>query len=291
MNEPTVLLNGLTKRYGHVTAVEGLDLTVPTGQILALLGPNGAGKSTAVEMILGITRPDAGSVSVLGADPTTAVRRGDIGAMLQNGTLLWDTTVGALVKLMHGLHCHPLPLDTVVDRAGLGPMWNLNTNKLSGGQAQRVRFALAILPNSRLLLLDEPTVGMDVDARRHFWGTMADLTQAGRTVVFATHYLEEADGFADRIVVLNRGAIVADGSGRDIKRHVGGRRVSFTGPDRDWSSLPGVLATSRDNGRVTLTSLDSDQTLRALIAGGEAVADVEVFSPSLEDAFLTLVNG
>ena len=288
---PAIHLAGLTKRYGALTAVDRLDLDVPAGQILALLGPNGAGKSTTTEMVLGLTRPDAGTARVFGATPAEAMRRGDVGAMLQNGTLLWDTPVRSLLAMMHGLHTHPLPLDEVIERASLGDILRTSTSKLSGGQAQRVRFALAILPDPRLLILDEPTVGMDVDARRRFWATMGDLTRDGRTVVFATHYLDEADEFADRIVVLNAGRVAADGTGRAIKAVVGGRHVSFTAPARDWTTLPGVVTAEVVDGRTTLNCSDADAALRALYSGPDAatVRDVEVTSPSLEDAFLSLV--
>ena len=289
---PAISLTNLTKRYGRLTAVNSLDLDVPAGQILALLGPNGAGKSTTTEMVLGLTAPDAGQVRVFGDDPTTAMRRGDVGAMLQNGTLLWDTTVRALLAMMHGLHAHPLPLGEVIERADLHDILRSATGKLSGGQAQRVRFALAIMADPRLLLLDEPTVGMDVDTRRRFWASMTDLTRDGRTVVFATHYLDEADDFADRVVVLNAGTVAADGTGRDIKAVVGGRLVSFVGPDRDWDTVPGVVAATRNGRRTTLNCVDADAALRALLAGPDAdrIGDIEVTSPSLEDAFLSLVS-
>ncbi|MFT4297556.1 MAG: ABC transporter ATP-binding protein [Micropruina sp.] len=284
-----ITLTGITKTYGSLTAVDRLDLTVPAGQIMALLGPNGAGKSTTTEMVLGLTKPDAGSIAVFGTDPVTAMRRGDIGAMLQNGVLLWDVPVRRLLALMHGLYAHPLPLEEVIERADLRSILRTSTNKLSGGQAQRVRFALAMMADPRLLILDEPTVGMDVDARRAFWAAMETLTAEGRTVVFATHYLDEADEFADRIVVLDDGRIVADGTGSQIKAVVGGRLISFAGPDHDYRGLPGVAAQERRGPRTVLTSTDSDSTLRALLAD-PSVSEVEVSSPSLEDAFVSLVS-
>ena len=286
-----IQLSGLTKRYGPVTAVDALDLDVPAAQVLALLGPNGAGKSTATEIILGLTVPDAGEVHVFGVRPIEAMRAGDVGAMLQNGTLMWDVSVARLLAMMHGLHPHPLPLAEVIERADVSNILRTSTNKLSGGQAQRVRFALAIMGDPRLLILDEPTVGMDVDARRRFWASMSDLADGGRTIVFATHYLAEADEFADRIVVLNDGRLVADGTGAAIKATAGVRTVSFRGPDRSWLGLPGVTDEVRDGTRVTLRCADADATLRALFTGpdADAIADVEVVSPRLEDAFLSLV--
>ncbi|MBK9158325.1 MAG: ABC transporter ATP-binding protein [Propionibacteriaceae bacterium] len=290
MNESTLAIaaSGLTKSYGSLTAVDALDLSVPAGQILALLGPNGAGKSTTTEMILGLTRPDAGELRVLGAPPVEAVRRGEVGAMLQNGTLLADVTVQRLLTLVQGMHAHPLPLAEVIERANVAPILRSTTTKLSGGEAQRVRFALAILPDPRLILLDEPTVGMDVDARRHFWSVMGDLAAEGRTILFATHYLDEADEFADRIVVINKGRVIADGTGTDIKATVGGRLIAFNGPHRDYSTLPGVVAAAAHGDRFELNCFDSDLTLRALI-GLPDVRGIEVTSPSLEDAFLKLV--
>lgn len=284
-----ITLTGITKTYGSLTAVDTLDLRVPVGEILALLGPNGAGKSTTTEMVLGLTKPDAGTVEVFGTDPIGAMRRGDVGAMLQNGTLLWDVPVRRLLTLMHGLNAHPLPLDEVVERADLGSILKANTNKLSGGEAQRVRFALAMMADPRLLILDEPTVGMDVDARRGFWVTMDTLTAEGRTVVFATHYLDEADEFADRIVVLNEGRIVADGTGARIKSVVGGRKIGFAGGRSDYADAVGVVATERRGPRTVLTSTDSDATLREVLAD-PTVTDVEVSSPRLEDAFVSLVS-
>lgn len=172
MTDTAIQLTGLTKTYGTLTAVDRLDLDVPAGQILALLGPNGAGKSTATEMIIGLTAPDAGSARVFGLDPVAAVRAGRTGAMLQNGALLADTTVGRLLRMMHGLHLNPLPLAEVIEMADVGKILKTSTSKLSGGQAQRVRFALAILADPQLIMLDEPTVGLDVDARRRFWSTL-----------------------------------------------------------------------------------------------------------------------
>ncbi|WP_300083462.1 ABC transporter ATP-binding protein [Propioniciclava sp.] len=287
-NTAAITLRGLVKRYGTLVAVDALDLDVPAGQILALLGPNGAGKSTTTEMVLGLVKPDSGSVHVFGQAPSEAVRRGHIGAMLQNGSLLADIPVKALLGMMHGLHAHPLPLGEVIERADLASILRSNVGKLSGGQAQRLRFGLAIMGDPRLLILDEPTVGMDVDARRRFWTTMDDLATGGRTVVFATHYLDEADEFADRIVVMNAGRIVADGTGSQIKAIVGGRHVRFAGPEADWAALPGVVAARPEGGGWLLTCSDSDQTLRALLTN-PAVRDVEVTAPRLEDAFLELV--
>ncbi len=288
LSTPAVEISRLVKRYGAIAAVDHLDLAVPSREILALLGPNGAGKSTVAEMMLGLTTPDSGTVSVFGQTARDAVRQGLIGGMLQNGVLLPDSTVLRVLRTMHGLHARPLALDEVIERADLHDILKSSTNRLSGGQAQRVRFALAIMADPRLLLLDEPTVGMDPDARRRFWATMDHFIADGRTVVFATHYLDEADAYAGRIVVMDEGRIVADGTGAAIKSQVGGRQVSFKGDDRDYSALPGVVSTESHGRQHHLRCSDSDAALRALVGYGD-VTDIEVTAPRLEDAFLDLV--
>lgn len=205
-----VRLAGLRKTYGDTVAVDGLDLEVAPGEIVALLGPNGAGKSTTVDLILGLSRPDAGTVAVFGRGPRDAVDDGLVGAMLQDGAMLEDATVGEMVALFAAVHPHPLPVADVLERAGLTDLAGRQATELSGGQAQRVRFALALVPDPDLLVLDEPTVAMDVATRREFWAAMRRFVAAGRTVLFATHYLDEADGFADRVVLLRDGRVVAD---------------------------------------------------------------------------------
>ncbi|MEE1619342.1 ABC transporter ATP-binding protein [Brachybacterium sp. J144] len=293
---PALDLRGVRRTYGPVTAVDHLDLTVPRGQILALLGPNGAGKSTTAEMMLGLATPSAGTVRVLGVPPAEAARRGLIGAMLQNGTLLEDVPVRLLLRLVAAVCAHPLPIDDVVERADIAPLLRRNTSKLSGGEAQRVRFALALLPDPEVILLDEPTVAMDVGTRHRFWESMRAVAVEGRTIVFATHYLEEADQQADRVVVMRAGRLVADGTGAEIKERIGGRVVTLalgsgaTGDDLE--RLPGVGGTELlEDGRIRLATSDSDATLAALFApGGPDVRDVLVGTPSLEDAFLQLTT-
>ena len=276
---PAVLLEGLHKAYGAVRAVDGLDLAIAPREIVAVLGPNGAGKSTTTEMITGLTDPDAGRVAVFGRPPRTAIRQGLVGVMLQAGALLHEATVNDVLRLMHGLHAHPLALDEVVERADLRTFLKTKTEKLSGGQAQRLRYALAIMADPQLLILDEPTVGMDVEIRRAFWASMREFIAGGRTVLFATHYLDEADAEADRIVVLARGRLIADGTPSMIKSRVA-----------DLTGLPAVIAGEHSGGRLLLRTTDSDATLRALITGHPAATDIEVVSASLEDAFLTLTH-
>jgi ABC-2 type transport system ATP-binding protein len=287
-----VRLTGLHKRFGPVPAVRGVDLLIVPGEVVAFLGPNGAGKSTTIDMLLGLSRPDAGSVRVLGSDPVTAVQAGRVGAMLQAGALLPDVSVKELVRMFAGLHRHPMPVDAAMDLAGVTDIAGRKTQKLSGGQAQRVRFALALIPDPDLLVLDEPTAAMDVEVRRSFWASMREFTASGRTVLFATHYLEEADQFADRVVVMSAGSIVADGTGAQIKSAVAGRTISAVvdgATPEQLAALPGVLGTDRQATRALLRCNDSDTALRALLARFPQAHDIEIATGNLEDAFLELV--
>ena len=288
-----VRLEGLHKSYGAVQAVDGIDLTIAPGEIVAVLGPNGAGKSTTTEMITGITVPDSGQVQVFGRPPRDAVQHGLVGVMLQAGALLHDATVRDVLRLMYGLHAHPLPMAEVIQRADLGGFLKMRTEKLSGGQAQRLRYALAIMADPQLLILDEPTVGMDVEIRRAFWASMRTFVAGGRTVLFATHYLEEADSEADRIVVLAHGRVIADGTPTMIKNQVATKLITLADRDvelAELTMLPAVLTGERSNGRIQLHTSDSGATLRALIATQPGAAEIEVTSASLEDAFLALTD-
>jgi ABC-2 type transport system ATP-binding protein len=285
-----VRLSGLRKSFGRIRAVEEINLTIVPGEVVALLGPNGAGKSTTIDMILGLTEPDAGSVSVFGSDPTTAVRAGRIGAMLQSGALLPDVTVKELVSTFAALHHRPMPVAEALSRAGITDIAAQKTTKLSGGQAQRVRYALALAPDPDLLVLDEPTVAMDVEVRRAFWSSMREFTSSGRTVLFATHYLEEADDFADRVVVLSRGRVVADGTGAQIKATVSGRTISAVVPadPAALAALPGVNTIERKGPRMLLHCSDSDRALRELLTRFDDARDIEITAGDLEDAFVEL---
>ena len=291
--QPAIELVALTKSYRDVHAVRGVDLTLAPGEIVAMLGPNGAGKSTTNELILGMIRPDTGRVRVFGRDPVLAVREGRVGAMLQAGALLHDATVRDLLRLMHGLHAHPLSLPEIVERADLGSFLKTKTDKLSGGQAQRLRYALAIMPDPELLILDEPTVGMDVEIRRTFWQSMEDFTKDGRTVLFATHYLDEADAVADRIVVLAEGRIVADGTGAEIKSRVAGRTIGVAADSvsvAQLEQLPGLCKITEVGARLLIHASDSDAALRVLLERCPSARDIEVTSAKLEDAFLALTQ-
>jgi ABC-2 type transport system ATP-binding protein len=288
-----VRLMGLYKSFGVVQAVGGVDLTIAPGEVVAVLGPNGAGKSTTIDMILGLTTPDGGSVAVFGTDPVSAVRAGRVGAMLQAGALLPDVTVRELISTFAALHRHPLPVAEAMRRADITDIAGQQTTKLSGGQSQRVRYALALVPDPDLLVLDEPTVAMDVEVRRAFWSSMREFTNSGKTVLFATHYLEEADDFADRVVVLARGRVVADGTGAQIKATVTGRTISAVvkASVSELGRLPGVAAVDQQGPRYLLRCNDSDLALRELLKRFDDARDIEISAGNLEDAFLELTGG
>jgi ABC-2 type transport system ATP-binding protein len=285
--------SGVTRRYGETTALREVDLRIDAGETVALLGPNGAGKSTAISLILGLLLPTDGQVLLLGEDPRATVRRGRVGAMLQESGLPILTRVGELVELMRSLSPRPMPFDEVVRRAGLTSLVDRRTESLSGGEAQRVRFAMAIAGDPDLLFLDEPTVAMDVETRRAFWADMRAFAAEGRTILFATHYLEEADQVAARIIVLDHGRIVADGSAASIKTAASGRSVRFRleepAPD-SLASLPGVTGVDIAGDRVVLASADPDATARALLRSDLDVRDLEIAGPNLESAFLALTG-
>jgi ABC-2 type transport system ATP-binding protein len=288
-------LTGLRKTYrtseGPIEAVRGIDLDIARGETVALLGPNGAGKSTTLDMLLGLTRPDAGRVTLFGRAPEQAVASGAVGAMLQSGALMRDLTVRELLLQIASLYPRAEDVDRTLELVGIREIANQRTQKLSGGQSQRVRFALALLTNADLLVLDEPTVGMDVESRHAFWTTMRGLASGGRTVLFATHYLEEADEFADRVVLMAHGEVVADGSPSEIKAKVGLRTIRAALPDvalEELERLPGVSSAERRGAGVVLACTDSDAAIRALLAAYPQARDIEIGGGSLEEAFLEL---
>jgi ABC-2 type transport system ATP-binding protein len=288
-----VALSGLSKSYGPVHAVRSVDLVIHPGETVALLGPNGAGKSTTIDMMLGLTRPDHGTATIFGVPPEVAVRDGRVGAMLQSGSPLDHLRVREIVTLMASYYPHPLPVDDVLRVTGAAEFAGRWTTKLSGGQAQRVRFASALVGDPDLLLLDEPTAGIDVEGRREFWHTMRGIAESGRTVVFATHYLEEADAYADRIVLLSHGQIVADGPATEIKAQAGSRTIRATLPGIEisaLSSLPGVRGAQRHGDAVVLSCSDADVALRAMLAAFPGARDIEVTGGSLEEAFVELTS-
>jgi ABC-2 type transport system ATP-binding protein len=291
-NTPAVDLRGVSYAYGPVRAVDGLDLTIERGEVVALLGPNGAGKSTTIGVLLGLLTPATGAARLFGQAPDKAVAAGRVGVLLQDAGLVPRTTVRELVGFLHGLYPDPMPLDEVLAVAGLTDLAGRTVEKLSGGQGQRVRFAMALVGRPDLLVLDEPTAALDVEARRDFWTAMRAYAAGGRTVLFSTHYLEEADDNADRIVVVAQGRTIADGTAADIKRLVPGRTVSvdLAGVGTaGLESLPGVVAVEVHRDRAVLSTTDSDATVLALAAAGR-IRDLEVAGADLEEAFMTLTG-
>jgi ABC-2 type transport system ATP-binding protein len=289
-----LMLTGLSKSFRDVHAVRGIDLVIEARQTVALLGPNGAGKSTTMDMILGLTTPDSGTVRVLGAPPQDAVRRGVVAGMVQTGALPEHLKVRELVTMVASFYPAPLAVDQALELLGIADLADRPTRKLSGGQAQRTRAALALVANANLLVLDEPTAALDVEARRHFWQAIRSQAAGAKTVIFATHYLEEADMFADRVVVIAGGRIVADGTPSEVKSRVAGRTVRATAPGADLdalSQIPGVTGVEREGGSVIITCTDSDAVVCELQAGPYGASDLEVTRPRLDDVFLALTSG
>ncbi|GGF55288.1 ABC transporter ATP-binding protein [Marmoricola endophyticus] len=296
-----VALRGLLKIFrsaegARVRAVDGLDLVIRPGEIVALLGPNGAGKTTTIDLLLGLTEPDAGSASVYGLPPRRAVLDGRVSAVLQTGGLLADLTVRETVRVVASTYPRPADVAEVIERTGLTALAGRRVSRCSGGEQQRLRFALALLPEPDLLVLDEPTAGMDVGARHEFWATMRAEAATGRTALFATHYLEEADAYAQRTVMVAGGRVVADGPTAEIRARASGRVVSASVPAdrtadvvRRLEALSGVRTVDLQGDRVTVTSADSDEVAKALLndLGGTGL---EVATGSLETAFLQLTG-
>ncbi|GAB3600396.1 ABC transporter ATP-binding protein [Microbacterium tumbae] len=299
--DAVIVLDGLHRRFGSgeriVHAVEGIDLRIRRGEVVALLGPNGAGKTTTLDMLLGLTDPSSGSVQVLGERASLAAASGRIAAVLQTGGLLSDLTVRETVEVIASLHGRAAlgRVPEVLARTDLTRLARRRISKCSGGEQQRVRFALALVADPDILVLDEPTAGMDVTARRRFWDVMRADADAGRTILFATHYLEEAEQFARRTVVMHRGRIVADAPTAQLRAGLGARVLAATLPAEGADELlarlraaEGVTDLRVDAGRVSLRATDSDAAASALLAGG--ARDLEIAAPTLETAFTALTE-
>lgn len=292
--QPAVELHHVTKLFGSrsrapVRAVNDVSLTIPHGSVVAFLGPNGAGKTTTIDMMLGLVNPTQGKVQVLGQNPRDAVKAGMVSAVLQSGGLLRDLTVGETVHLIASTFANPVSTDTVLQRAGLADLTHRRVSKCSGGEQQRLRFALALLPDPQTLILDEPTTGMDVTARQEFWRTMHTEAREGRTVIFATHYLQEAENFAERIIMISQGHIVADGPTHEIRKQVAGRVVKATFPDPVSAQeilSPAASKITVAGNRLTIHTHDSDAMAGLVLANGGV--DLEITTGSLDDAFTAL---
>jgi ABC-2 type transport system ATP-binding protein len=291
MNTPAEL-SGVTKRFGSTVALDDVSLDIQSGELVALLGPNGAGKTTAVRLLLGLTRLDSGSASVFGLDPRRSRNRVRTGAMLQVGKVPETLRVREHIELFSSYYPDPLPRAEIVDVAGLQGLEDRLFGELSGGQKQRLLFALAICGNPDLLILDEPTVGLDVDARRGIWEEIRRFVAKGGAVLLTTHYLEEADSLADRIIVIDRGRIIAEGTPAEIKARVSGKRIrcSTALPPQELTALPFVTNVTRDGAVTEVLTSNSEAVVRELLARDRTLSNLEITSAGLEEAFLTLTR-
>lgn len=289
---PVVELRGVGKRYGDVQALDAIDLTVDAGDVVAVLGPNGAGKTTAISIMLGLRAPTTGSVSVFGGDPAEPGIRARFGAMLQESGMPATLRVGEVIDLFRAYYPTTLPAATILAAADLAAERGRAVGKLSGGQRRRLEFALALAGDPDLLFLDEPTVGMDIAARHAFWARIRGLAALGKTIVFTTHLLEEADAVASRIVVIDRGRIVAAGTPMAIKSRVAGKHIRVRGPltPAHIAGLPDARVVGRDGAYLLLATEDAMPVLRALMALGPIVEEVTVEEAGLEAAFLGLTG-
>jgi ABC-2 type transport system ATP-binding protein len=282
----------LKKSYGTILALHDVNLEIRAGELLALLGPNGAGKTTLVHVLLGMARPDSGSVSVFGADPYTGEVQTRVGAMLQVGRVPETLKVREHIDLFSSYYPAPLPIAETLAIAGLTEIKNRPYGELSGGQKQRVLFAIAICGDPDLLFLDEPTVGLDVESRRLMWTQIRSIIERGKTILLTTHYLNEADALADRILVLNRGAIIAEGTPAEIKARAMGKQVRCTSrlALEEIRRIPGVLSAKADRNAFELHVNAAEPVVRELLQRDEWLADLEVTNAGLEEAFLALTQ-
>jgi ABC-2 type transport system ATP-binding protein len=294
--ETVLALEGVTRRYAETVALDDLSFAVPSGSAVALLGPNGAGKTTTVSLLMGLSAPDAGTVCVCGTTPRAAVASGRIAAMLQDSGLMPGATVGELVELARRCAPEPLPAAEALELSGLSGLSRRRADRLSGGQAQRLKFAMVAAAGPRILVLDEPTRALDVQARAQFWEAMRAYAAGGRTILFATHYLDEVDRNAGRVLVMSRGRLVADGTPAQLRERGGVSVVAFRllGESRSdsaaaaFAALPGSVAVEGD--RVSVHTSDPDATVRALAAGPLLWHALSIAAPSLEESFLSLTS-
>ncbi len=287
-----VELKGVRKHFGQVQAVRDVDVSIASGEIVAVLGPNGAGKTSTIDLILGLSQPTAGQVSIFGMHPRQAIARGLVSAVMQTGGLLKDLTVMETVQYTASLFALSEPAGEVLSRAGIGQIADRRVGKCSGGEQQRLRFAMALVSDPELLVLDEPTTGMDVEGRRSFWASIRKDAEKGRTVLFATHYLEEADSYADRIILLRHGQKVADGTASQIKAMAAGRTVRATlagASEAELRAVPGADSVEIRGDTVLIHSNDSDAVARYLLTRTTA-RDLEVAARGIEEAFLALTG-
>ena len=285
-------LEGVNKNYGDVRALRGVNFRVRAGEVLALLGPNGAGKTTAVKLLLGLLQPNSGKVRVFGGDPTNPENRMRTGAMLQVGRVPETLRVREHIDLFSSYYRNPMPLAEVLAAAGLEKLSDRKYAELSGGQKQRVLFALSICGDPDILFLDEPTVGLDVEARRLLWDQIRRLVSRGKTILLTTHYLPEADALADRVAVINKGEIIAEGTPAQIKAQTSGKRIRCI-THLNLASLrqiPGVTLAQQDREAVELHTGEAEPVLRELLARDATLSGLEITTAGLEEAFLALTQ-
>ena len=290
---PAVELANVTKNYGSVQALKGVSLTVKAGEVVAFLGPNGAGKSTSISLMLGMRRPTSGSVSLFGENPRLANHRKRIGVMLQESGVPETLKVHELIELFGRFHDNPVTTQEALKIAGLEEKASARLGRLSGGQKQRVYFALAVVGNPDVLFLDEPTTGLDVEARRNFWDQINIQVELGKTIIMTTHNLEEADALAKRIVVINQGEIIADGTPDEIKGHVGGKHVRFRAASltlEELNAIAGVQSVRQLDKKFEIYTKQPEAILATLFRNGAELSDLEVVGAGLEEAFLALTG-
>lgn len=285
-------LRSVTRRYGKVVALDNVDLSLRRGELLALLGPNGAGKSTAISLWLGLARPDAGAADLLGGSPLDTDRRRGIGVMMQDVTLTHGMKVRELIAQTAGYYPCPLSVAEALDMTNTTALAGRVYDKLSGGQKRQVQFALAVAGRPQVLFLDEPTVGLDVEARARLWEAIRQLRSAGCSILLTTHYLEEAEALADRVVVLARGRVVASGTVQEVRSLVSRRRICCDSalPIEDVTRWPGVISAARDHGRVTIMTAEAENVLRRLLSADAQLANLEVQQAGLAEAFVELTK-
>ena len=289
---PAAELIDATKKYGAIEALKGVTIRIELGEVVAMLGPNGAGKTTSISLLLGLRKPTSGKVMLFGLQPTDLRARSRVGVMLQESGVPAMLKVREIVDLFRSYYPNPLPRDVAIATAGLEEKADALVRELSGGQRQRLYFALAVCGDPDVLFLDEPTVGMDVEGRRSFIERIADFARRGRTVVLTTHYLEEADQLAKRVVVIDRGLVIADAPPAEIKSRVAGRRVRFVAPaltEKDLEGLPVTGVTMKDHSVQLLTN-QPESVLRELFRRGVEMSDLEVAGADLEDAFIAMTS-
>ena len=289
---PAAELVDAVKRYGEIEALKGVNLRIDLGEVVAMLGPNGAGKTTSISLLLGLRKPTSGKALLFGLDPKDLSARSRVGVMLQESGIPAMLKVSEIVDLFRSYYPRPMERDRAIAMAGLQEKSGALVKELSGGQRQRLYFALAVCGDPEVLFLDEPTVGMDVEGRRSFIERIAEFAQMGRTVVLTTHYLEEADQLAKRVIVIDRGLVIADASPKEIKSKVAGKRMRFTAvtlSDRDLDGLPISSSTIADH-TVQLLTNQPEAVLRELFRRGVEISDLEVSGADLEDAFISLTS-